>query len=134
MNTCQLEFRSIVRRRRYLLGPNYKHSTPNEPVGKRTLRLICDLGVSAVSSFCTKIHHRGATRSLRRDKRFSPTHSSGVKPVLPLTGSTKTPGESAHSAKILLKKIRTYEIATQRGVRLSGLLAISLGGNPSISE
>src|SRR6266496_4206232 len=29
MSTCQLEFRSSERRRRYLLGPNYKHSTPN---------------------------------------------------------------------------------------------------------
>ncbi len=27
--TCQIEFRSCERRRRYLLGPNYKHSTPN---------------------------------------------------------------------------------------------------------
>src|SRR6266540_7053668 len=29
MSTCQHEFRSFERRRRYLLGPNYKHSTPN---------------------------------------------------------------------------------------------------------
>src|SRR6266540_5005005 len=29
MSICQLEFRSFERRRRYLLGPNYKHLTPN---------------------------------------------------------------------------------------------------------
>ncbi len=44
MSTCQLEFRSCERRRRYLPGQTYKHSTPN-----------------------------------------------GVKPVLPLTSSIKTP-------------------------------------------
>ncbi len=65
MSISQLEFRSFERRRRYLLGPSYKHSTPN-----------------------------------------------GVKPVLPVTGSIKTPGECAFSPN-LAQKTRTYEIATQ---------------------
>src|SRR6266540_5640074 len=41
-------------------------------------------------------------------------HLTGVKPVLPLTGSIRTPGRVRFQPKTCSKKPRTYEIATQK--------------------
>src|SRR6266542_2829976 len=40
MSTCRLEFRSFERRRRYLPGPNYKHSTHNGVNSKMLVRRL----------------------------------------------------------------------------------------------
>src|SRR6266542_2342411 len=79
MSICQREFRSCERRRRCLLGPNYKHSTPN-----------------------------------------------GVKPVLSVTGSIKTPGRVRFQPKSCAnKKQELYEIAAQRKTQIRTRLSAS---------